>query len=91
MKKINNYRWQQQQQSKQEYYKVKKIKEKAKKMPVSASEEIEYMKKLLNGEDVGNFKDEPEPMPEIQWNETLAMHYFSSRGVLFGSSGKTRT
>jgi hypothetical protein len=48
------------------------------------------MKKLLNGEDVGNFKDEPEPMPEIQWNETLPMHYLSSRGVWF-VGGKTRT
>lgn len=56
MKKINNYRFQHQQQAKQEYYKVKKIKEKAKKTPVSATEELDYIKKLLNGEEVGDFK-----------------------------------
>ena len=90
MKRINNYQFQQQSKRKRDYEKLKKAKETAKKMPVSASEEIEYMKKLLNGEDVGNFKDEPEPMPEIQWNETLPMHYLSSRGVWF-VGGKTRT
>ena len=50
-----NYKFQQQQQAKQEYHKVKKIKEKAKKMPVSATEELDYIKKLLNGEDVEDF------------------------------------
>lgn len=58
MKKINNYRFQQQQKAKQEYHKVKKIKEKAKKAPVSAAEELDYIKKLLNGEDVEDFGPE---------------------------------
>lgn len=53
--KINNYRFQQQQKAKQEYHKVKKIKEKAKETPVSAAEELDYIKKLLNGEDVEDF------------------------------------
>lgn len=57
-KKINNYRFQQQQQAKQQYQKQKKIKEKIEKTPVDATEELEYMKKLLNGEDVGNFGPE---------------------------------
>jgi hypothetical protein len=53
--KINNYKFQQQQKAKQEYQKVKKIKEKAKKAPVSATEELDYIKKLLNGEEVEDF------------------------------------
>jgi hypothetical protein len=53
--KINNYKFQQQQKAKQEYHKVKKIKEKAKKAPVSATEELDYIKKLLNGEEVEDF------------------------------------
>jgi hypothetical protein len=55
MKKVNNYKFQQEQQRKQQHQKVKKIKEKAKKMPVSASEELDYIKKLLNGEEVEDF------------------------------------
>jgi len=54
-KKSFDYRWHQQQKAKQEHQKVKKIKEKAKKMPVSASEELDYIKKLLNGEEVEDF------------------------------------
>jgi hypothetical protein len=54
-KKLFDYRWHQQQKAKQEHQKVKKIKEKAKKMPVSATEELDYIKKLLNGEEVEDF------------------------------------
>ena len=57
-KKLFDYRWHQQQKAKQEYQKVKKIKEKAKKMPVSADEELDYIKKLLNGEEVEDFGPE---------------------------------
>lgn len=53
-----NYKFQQQQKAKQEYYQVKKIKEKAKKTPVSAAEELDYIKKLLNGEEVEDFGPE---------------------------------
>lgn len=59
-KKINNYRWQKQQQAKIEYQKVKKVKEAAKKIPEDAAEELDYIKKLLSGEDVGNFGPEEE-------------------------------
>ena len=59
-KKINNYRWQKQQQAKREYQKVKKAKEAAKKIPEDATEELDYIKKLLSGEDVGNFGPEEE-------------------------------
>lgn len=64
MAKINNYRFQQQQKAKQEYHKIKKIKEKAKKTPVSATEELDYIKKLLNGEDVEDFRSK-----EIKYHE----------------------
>jgi hypothetical protein len=57
-KKLFDYRWHQQQKDKLEYQKVKKIKEKAKKMPVSATEELDYIKKLLNGEEVEDFGPE---------------------------------
>ena len=57
-KKLFNYRWHQQQKDKLEHQKVKKIKEKAKKMPVSADEELDYIKKLLNGEEVEDFGPE---------------------------------
>jgi hypothetical protein len=61
MKKINNYRFQQQQQKKQEYKKTKQIKKKYDEMPVDATEEIEYIKKLLSGENVGKYgPEEPE-------------------------------
>jgi hypothetical protein len=90
MKRINNYQFQQQSKRKRDYEKLKKAKETAKKMPVSASEEIEYMKKLLNGEDVGNFKDEPEPMPEIQWSNGSHIDYITSKGIWFLVE-KTRT
>jgi coenzyme F420-reducing hydrogenase alpha subunit len=54
-KKLFNYKWYQQQKDKLEHQKVKKIKEKAKKAPVSATEELDYIKKLLNGEEVEDF------------------------------------
>jgi hypothetical protein len=54
-KKLFDYRWHQQQKAKQEHQKVKKIKEKAKKAPISATEELDYIKKLLNGEEVEDF------------------------------------
>ena len=78
-----NYKFQQQQQAKQEYHKVKKIKEKAKKTPVSATEELDYIKKLLNGEEVGDFKDDSEPINEIQWSDGTPIHYFSNKGLWF--------
>lgn len=69
MKKRNlqtssNYKFQQQQKNREEYKKVKEAKEKFKKMPLDASEELDYIKRLLNGEDVGNFGPE-EVMKEI--------------------------
>ena len=56
--KINNYRFQQQQKAKQEHKEAKKMKEAAKKAPVSATEELDYIKKLLSGESVEDFKSE---------------------------------
>jgi hypothetical protein len=64
-----NYKFQQQQQAKQEYHKVKKIKEKAKKAPVSAAEELDYIKKLLNGEEVEDFGPEEKiDVSEAYWS-----------------------
>ena len=60
MKNVNNYRFQQQQKNREEYKKVKEAKEKFKKTPLDASEELDYIKKLLNGEDVGKFEPEEE-------------------------------
>ena len=57
-KKINNYRFQQQQKIKQEHKETKKMREAAKKAPVSAAEELDYIKKLLNGEEVEDFGPE---------------------------------
>jgi hypothetical protein len=67
-KKLFNYRWHQQQKDKLEHQKVKKIKEKAKKMPVSADEELDYIKKLLNGEEVEDFGPEEKiDVSEAYW------------------------
>ena len=65
MKKRNlqssyNYRFQEESKRKRDYEKLKKIREAAIK-PEDATEELEYMKKLLSGEDVGNFGPE-EPL-----------------------------
>lgn len=57
----SDYRWQRQQEAKREYQKQKKIKEKWEKMPVDASNELDYIKKLLDGQDVGNFVGENDP------------------------------
>jgi len=56
--KINNYRFQQQQKARQEHKEAKKMREAAKKAPVSAAEELDYIKKLLNGEEVEDFGPE---------------------------------
>ena len=72
-KKINNYRFQQQQQARQQYQKVKKIKEKWEKMPVDATEELDYIKKLLNGEDVEDFGPKEEKV-EITLDNTWSAY-----------------
>ncbi len=72
-KKINNYRFQQQQQAKIRYQELKKVKEIIKEPLKDATEELEYMKKLLSGEDVGNFgPEEPEVVDTISayWAST---------------------
>tara|TARA_R110000868_G_scaffold391504_1_gene661705 strand:- start:322 stop:672 length:351 start_codon:yes stop_codon:yes gene_type:complete len=61
-KKINNYQFQQQSKRKRDYEKLKKIQEVAKKIPEDATEELEYVKKLLSGEDVGDFGPEEIPV-----------------------------
>ena len=68
-----NYKFQQQQQAKQEYHKVKKIKEKAKETPVSAAEELDYIKKLLNGEEVEDFGPE-----EVKLDGISDIEYWSA-------------
>jgi hypothetical protein len=76
MAKINNYRFQQQQKAKQEHQKIKKIKKEAKKMPVSASEELDYIKKLLNGEEVEDFG--PKEVEYIEYDRISAIEYWSA-------------
>ena len=73
--KINNYKFQQQQKAKQEHKEAKKIKEAAKKAPVSAAEELDYIKKLLNGEDVEDFG--PEEVELIQHDGISVPSYWS--------------
>ena len=70
MKKINNYRWQQQQQAKLQHQKVKKIKKEAEKLPVSAAEELEYINKLLSGEEVEDFGPK-EVESSVDWGTNL--------------------
>ena len=72
-KKLFDYRWHQQQKDKLEYQKVKKIREKAKKTPVSASEELDYIKKLLNGEEVEDFGPE-----EVKHDGISDIEYWSA-------------
>ena len=79
MKKRNlqssyNYRFQEESKRKRDYEKLKKIREASKKIPEDATEELEYMKKLLNGEDVGNFGPE-EPVVVETYDQSL---WFSS-------------
>jgi hypothetical protein len=63
-----NYRFQEQSKRKRDYEKLKKMKEKAIK-PEDATEELEYIKKLLGGEDVGDFG--PEEPKVVETNEPL--------------------
>ena len=56
----SNYKFQQQQKNREEYKKIKEAKEKFKKTPLDVSEELDYIKRLLSGEDVGNFGPEEE-------------------------------
>lgn len=77
-KKINNYRWSKQQQARREYEKVKKVKEEAKKIPQDATEELEYMKKLLSGEDVGDFGPEEPVVTETDDLSWMSGNYWSS-------------
>jgi hypothetical protein len=72
-KKLFDYKWHQQQKAKLEYQKVKKIKEKAKKTPVSATEELDYIKKLLNGEEVEDFGPE-----EVKHDGISDIEYWST-------------
>lgn len=52
---------------------MKKIKEKAKKTPVSAAEELDYIKKLLNGEEVEDFGPE-----EVKLDGISDIEYWSA-------------
>jgi hypothetical protein len=89
-KKINNYRFQQQQQAKIRYQKVKKVKETIKEKPEDVTEELDYIKKLLNGEDVGNFgPEEPVEEDNFYWTpagpmtgQQLQSHYKSISELL---------
>lgn len=72
MPKINNYKFQQEQQRKQQHQKMKKLKEKIEKTPVSAAEELDYIKKLLNGEEVEDFGPE-----EVEHDGISAPSYWS--------------
>lgn len=73
MKKINNYRFQQQQKARQEHKEAKKMREAAKKAPVSAAEELDYIKKLLNGEEVEDFGPE-----EVKLDGISDIEYWSA-------------
>ncbi len=80
MAKINNYRFQQQQKAKQEYQKVKKIKEKSKVIPVNANEELDYIKKLLNGEDVEDFGPKEVESNKFQNDGIFGIEYWFANG-----------
>jgi hypothetical protein len=73
MKKVNNYKFQQEQQRKQQHQKMLKLKEKIEKTPVSASEELDYIKKLLNGEDVEDFGPK-----EVKHDRMSEIEYWSA-------------
>jgi hypothetical protein len=81
-KKINNYRFQQQQQAKIRYQKVKKVKETIKEKPENVTEELDYIKKLLNGEDVGNFGPEEPVVTETNDLSWMSGNYWSSMPTL---------
>jgi len=76
MKKVNNYKFQQEQQRKQQHQKMLKLKEKIEKTPVSASEELDYIKKLLNGEEVEDFG--PKEVEYIEYDRISAIEYWSA-------------
>ena len=64
----SNYKFQQEQQRKQQHHKMMKLKEKIEKTPVSATEELDYIKKLLNGEEVEDFGPEEKiDVTEAYW------------------------
>ena len=81
-KKINNYRFQQQQQAKIRYQKVKKVKETIKEKPEDVTEELDYIKKLLNGEDVGDFGPEEPVVTETSDLSWMSGNYWSSMPTL---------
>jgi len=90
MKKRNlqssyNYRFQEESKRKRDYEKLKKIREAAVK-PEDATEELEYVKKLLSGEDVGNFgPEEPEIVETnefLYWSSTKSASYHGSASKL---------
>ncbi len=84
--KINNYRFQQQQKARQEHKEAKKMKEAAKKAPVSAAEELDYIKKLLNGEDVEDFGPEEVkldgPSDPLHWSRGIQISPATSWATL---------
>jgi hypothetical protein len=89
-KKLFDYKWHQQQKAKLEYQKVKKIKEKAKKAPVSAAEELDYIKKLLNGEDVEDFG--PKEVKDTRYDGISApLHWKNGAPPLTKTSWATLT
>ncbi len=71
--KINNYRFQQQQKARREHKEANKMREAAKKAPVSAAEELDYIKKLLNGEEVEDFGPE-----EVKLDGISDIEYWSA-------------
>lgn len=82
----SNYKFQQQQKNREEYKKIKEAKEKFKKMPLDASEELDYIKRLLNGEDVGNFGPEEK---EIKIKSGDYMSHWSSMTLSQFLTGKS--
>jgi len=102
MKKRNlqssyNYQFQQQSKRKRDYEKLKKVREAAIK-PEDATEELEYVKKLLSGEDVGNFgPEEPVEEDNFYWTpagpmtgQQLQSHYKSISELLSVGTIKQR-
>ena len=69
----SNYKFQQEQQRKQQHQKMMKLKEKIEKTPVSADEELDYIKKLLNGEEVEDFGPE-----EVKFDGISDIEYWSA-------------
>lgn len=91
MKKRNlqssyNYRFQEESKRKRDYEKLKKIREAAKKIPEDATEELEYINKLLSGEDVGNFGPEEPVVIETNewayWSSAKSLSYMPTPQML---------